>query len=352
MKPTHYQVLGIAKTAAAEEVKAAFRKLARLNHPDRNPGDRAAEERFKLAAAAYEVLSDPAKRQHYDRFGTAAPIVIPSRKGRYLIEGQFATGDLADIYRAKREADGWQVVLKVARSPAVNDLLAAEAARLKDLFPIAASPMGPGVRYLPKFYDSFQVDDGTRRQALVLDHLADFATFEQVRAHFPAGVALEHGVWMFNRLLEGLDYAHCKGQVHGALVPSNAMVWLDPMGHLCKIIDWSYAGKVGEPVKAISPSWRSFYPPEVLGKQPATAATDIYMAAKLVGFVLGGTEASRWLPPATPDYLRRFLAGCCLPDPRQRPQGAWSVHEEFRAYMQAHYGPKKFVPFTNPGWAR
>jgi DnaJ-class molecular chaperone len=80
MKPTHYEVLGIAKTAAAEEVKAAFRRLARLNHPDRNPGDRAAEERFKLAAAAYEVLSDPAKRQHYDRFGTVAPIVIPSRK--------------------------------------------------------------------------------------------------------------------------------------------------------------------------------------------------------------------------------------------------------------------------------
>lgn len=67
----YYDVLGVAPGATAEEIKQAYRRLARESHPDRNPDDPAAEERFKAAAAAYEVLSDPERRANYDRFGTA-----------------------------------------------------------------------------------------------------------------------------------------------------------------------------------------------------------------------------------------------------------------------------------------
>lgn len=62
-----YQELGVARTASADEIRKAFRKLAKANHPDTNPGDKAAEERFKKVSAAFDIVGDPEKRKKYDR---------------------------------------------------------------------------------------------------------------------------------------------------------------------------------------------------------------------------------------------------------------------------------------------
>src|SRR5437763_14560668 len=67
-KRDYYEVLGVRREADDEEIKRAYRQLAMKYHPDRNVGDSEAEEKFKEAAEAYEVLRDPAKRQRYDRY--------------------------------------------------------------------------------------------------------------------------------------------------------------------------------------------------------------------------------------------------------------------------------------------
>src|SRR5215472_614112 len=70
-KRDYYEVLGVSRTATDQEIKSAYRKLALQHHPDRNPGNQEAEEKFKEAAEAYSVLSDAQKRANYDRFGHA-----------------------------------------------------------------------------------------------------------------------------------------------------------------------------------------------------------------------------------------------------------------------------------------
>ena len=70
-KKDYYDVLGVSKSAQKDEIKKAYRKLALKYHPDRNPDNKAAEDKFKEAAEAYEVLSTPDKRQKYDQFGHA-----------------------------------------------------------------------------------------------------------------------------------------------------------------------------------------------------------------------------------------------------------------------------------------
>jgi DnaJ-class molecular chaperone len=73
MPRDYYEVLGVARNASEADIKKAYRKLTRQYHPDRNPGDKAAEERFKEVQNAYDVLSDQTKRAQYDQFGFNAP---------------------------------------------------------------------------------------------------------------------------------------------------------------------------------------------------------------------------------------------------------------------------------------
>ena len=95
-KRDYYEVLGITKGAGEDEIKKAYKKMARKYHPDLNPGDKEAEEKFKEVNEAYEVLSDPDKKARYDQYGHAG--VDPNFGAGAGFDGSFDFGDLGDIF--------------------------------------------------------------------------------------------------------------------------------------------------------------------------------------------------------------------------------------------------------------
>ena len=101
-KRDYYEVLGVSKTATDAEIKKAYRKMAKENHPDLHPGDKDAEARFKEINEAYEILSDGDKRSRYDQFGFAGvdPSYAAQNGGGFGggFDGGFDFGDLGDIF--------------------------------------------------------------------------------------------------------------------------------------------------------------------------------------------------------------------------------------------------------------
>ena len=96
-KRDFYDVLGVSKNARPDELKSAYRKLAIKYHPDKNPDDKAAEEKFKEASEAYGILSDQEKKQNYDNFGHAAFENGGGRQGGGF-GGGLGGADFSDIF--------------------------------------------------------------------------------------------------------------------------------------------------------------------------------------------------------------------------------------------------------------
>lgn len=94
----YYSVLGVDKKASEDEIKKAYRKKAMQYHPDKNDGDRKAEDRFKEISEAYEVLSDPGKRSQYDKYGSSGRDRSFGGQGPFSSMGDFFHGDVSDLF--------------------------------------------------------------------------------------------------------------------------------------------------------------------------------------------------------------------------------------------------------------
>src|SRR6266700_3924031 len=105
-KKDYYEILGVKKSASADDIRKAFRKLARKYHPDVNPGDKAAEEKFKALSEANDVLSDPKKRKIYDQLGFYSDNIDPAAAEAYARGGPTGAGGFGGFAGAQPGGGG------------------------------------------------------------------------------------------------------------------------------------------------------------------------------------------------------------------------------------------------------
>jgi hypothetical protein len=276
--------------------------------------------------------------------------VIQSRKYRYELGSLITTGDVSDIYKVTRLDDGKEFAMKIAMEPQDNDLLETEANALGHIRSGSKSDSHM-LRYFPDLVDTFKVDG---KQANVLTLLTNYHSLVRIREVYPDGVRFEHGVWMLNRILEGIDFIHrTRRAVHGGVTPSHVMIYAAPVhrsddrnNHGAVLVSLGASTPVGGRVRVISPDWRACYPPEVLNRHAVDGSTDVFMAVKSIIYVLGGDPASNTLPSSVPEYLARFLVRCATPASRR--DDAWALHEELKELMERNFGPKQYFQFDMP----
>jgi len=312
------------------EPEAVFRRLAKVAHPDRNePSDRGlAEATFKRLT---ELFNEATRRRGTGLYGTSERLVTVRTKDRvYEVGRQLYSGDKSTIFSCD---DG---LFKVTRSPVDNDLLTQEAQALRTL---NEGDHEQFRNYVPGLVDSFtfkEAGTAVNRRVNVLSVPDGLFSLEEVRTAYQRGVDPHHVAWIWRRLLVALGFAHRNGLVHGAVLPSHVLIHPDQRGLV--LIDWAYSS-TGEPIKAISSSYRAWYPSEVLEKRTPTAATDLYTAARCMSYLLEGAD--------TPPTIRSFFAGTALERQSTRPQDAWALKDEFDAVIDRLW-KREYRPLPMP----
>jgi hypothetical protein len=269
------------------------------------------------------------------------PATVRGRRRTYVLLRPLAAGDAADVHLATAAYDPETspepfYLLKASRISDGDALLHNERRALAVLRGAAADTTYR--KYLPALDESFSTSTG---RVNVFLHEPGFYTLEQVHERH-AALDGRHLAWIFKRLLTVLGFAHRQGIVHGAALPCH--VTLHAENHGLQLIGWGQCVALGQALQVVPTRYRDWYPPEVLKKRPASAATDLFLAARCMVYLAGGDPLRDRIPDTIPAPVRQFLKGCLLPGPHMRPDDAWAVLDEFDELLAQLYGPPQFHP--------
>lgn len=327
------------------DAKHVYRTLARLVHPDHVPAADATQAQTAFAKLARLYAANPKNATVSPVVSAPLPVVSISTKTRtYTTSERLAEGDLSSLIlvRFTEDDDETTGILKIARDPANEDLLAAEAATLR----VLGANLDPIYNaFIPELLDTLRYRDamsGETRAANVLRDLPGFVPLSEVQTVFPAGLDARDLAWIWRRLLAALGAIHRAGVVHGAIIPEHILI--EPTEHGLVLVDWCYAVSADgsgafPPLAALVPARRALYPPEILAHEPASPASDVFMASKTMELLLDASA---------PRAIRAFVRGCIQERVVDRPDDAWSLLRELDGLLVRLWGPLRFRPFALP----
>lgn len=358
------------KKTSHETIIRMFRKLAHLVHPDKNPNDK---ERAALAFGRLEELRNQAESmfnatQTKTAPASFAPVSFKTKKYTCTITSRIAVGGMCDVFDGvmiDTQGAKVQILVKVPRSATDNDLMKREARAYssfkKKAKEIATDADGEKLAkaflwHFPTCLDSIEIEEPNSLQKKTVTILARHPDFiegwynlEAIRNAYPQGISTRVMAFIWNRILEGLMFAHKVGILHGALTPNHVII--HTQSHMGNIIDWSASCKIGETevIPYIDDKYKAFYPEEVLDpKGMATPETDIYMSAWCMVYLLGGDPVNQEIPATIEAPIVELLNACLQPRRRLRPHSADDVYRKFKEINKKLWGPRKFIELKMP----
>jgi serine/threonine protein kinase len=300
----YYSVLQVSPRASREVVKAAYHALIRQYHPDVNPGH---SVRARDINEAYEVLSDPDKRQRYDQLGFD---VSGKMVGNYRVMELIAEGGFGRTYKGVHSLTGMEVCIKhcLRVSPEDDEIILEEARAMWDLRHFS----------IPAVRDVIRHTDGS--VILVMSYIPG-QTLEKYVEKL-GSLDAEHVAWIAERLLNALKYLHYHGVIHGDMKPQNVII--QPDSHTVVTVDFGLSlvkpGRNSSP-KGYTPYFAS---PEHIAQTPLVPESDFYGLGMTLIYALCGGKLSRLqakeIPVSVPHEFSEFIRRLVARDVWSRPR--------------------------------
>lgn len=314
----HYDMLEVSPRARVEVIKAAYKALMGIYHPDKHGDDRIS----KQINEAYQVLSNVKAKKKYDvnRENLSGTII-----GDYRILEQIAEGGFGKTYRGEHITLGMPVCIKHASSISPQDekILISEAKSIWDLRHYA----------IPAIRNILKLEDGSL--ALVMSYIPG-PTLEKI-VEKNKKLDAEHVCWITERCLNALMYLHYHGVVHGDIKPQNIII--QPESHTVVLVDYGLATVKPTSTSSSVGYTPIFASPEQIKGMPLLPESDFYSLGMTMIYSLGGDVGSKDVPENTPDMVCSFIKKLIVYDVLGRPR--WdkeNLIEELQNIRQQSFG--------------
>lgn len=300
----YYTILEVSPRARIEVIESSYKTLMKLCHPDTGKSVNGATARE--INEAHEILTDSYKRKKYDNDRYS---INPKQVGPYKVLSQIAEGGFGRTYKAEHTVLKELSCIKDCFNitPENTQILVDEAKAIWDLRHYA----------LPTMRDLIQMDDG--RVLLVMSYIPGPTLEQVVEKH--GRIDFEATAWIMERVINGMNYLHRNGVVHGDIKPQNIIVQDDK--HMAVLLDFG--------LSAVKPTADSeargytmfFAPPEEIAGKPLIPESDYYSLGMTMLYALsGGTKyvEKKMIPDDIPDEICNFVKRLITRDVNHRPQ--------------------------------